>query len=65
MIPNPVLETTFISKETTYTLDFRVILLYLFGVILSAFGKFIEDFLRNLTCWEKIKNGVVIAAENL
>jgi hypothetical protein len=28
--------------------------------ILSVFGRFIEDYLTNLTCWEKSKNSAVL-----
>jgi hypothetical protein len=59
-IPKPVLETTLITKETTYTSDFRKYFVVSFWshsirTFLSASGRFIEIYLRNLTCWEKTK----------
>jgi hypothetical protein len=33
--------------------------------ILNVFGKFIEDYLRNLTCWENSKNRFVISTPKL
>jgi hypothetical protein len=50
MIPKPGLETKLITKETTYTLDFG-------KHIFVSFRRFIEDYLRNLTCWDKTKYG--------
>jgi hypothetical protein len=53
-IPITVLETTLITKESTYTLDFRkwfVVSFWSHSIrgIFSAFGRFIEDYLRSLT----------------
>jgi hypothetical protein len=64
-IRKPVLETTLITEETAYTLDFRknfVVSSWSQLGIFSAFGRFIEDYLSNLTCWEKTKYGVVISS---
>jgi hypothetical protein len=65
-ISKPVLETTLFTKETMCTLDFTKYFVVSFEVtqILksSAFGRFIDDYLRNLTCWEKTKYGVVISS---
>jgi hypothetical protein len=33
--------------------------------ILSVFGRFIEDYLRNLKCWEKSKNRFGLSAPKL
>jgi hypothetical protein len=33
--------------------------------IWSVFGRFIEDYLRNLTCWEKSKNRFGFSAPKL
>jgi hypothetical protein len=54
-IPKTVLETTLITKKSTYTLDFRKYFVVSFGVTqLGHFQCFwkIEHYLRNLTYWE-------------
>jgi hypothetical protein len=33
--------------------------------IFSVFGRYIEDYLRNLTCWEKSKNRFGLSATKL
>jgi hypothetical protein len=62
-IPKPVLETTLISKETTYILDFRKYFVESFWIhsIRTFSVLFIENYLKNLTCWEKTKYGIVIS----
>jgi hypothetical protein len=56
-----VLKTRLKIKETTYSLFF---VKYLVAKdIFSIFGIFIEVYLRNLTCWEKSKNGFGLSAQ--
>jgi hypothetical protein len=46
-IPKPVLETTLITKGTTYTLDFRkYFVVSLWRHSIRAFSVFLEDILR-------------------
>jgi hypothetical protein len=54
-IPKTVLKTRLKMKETTYTLVFVKCLWSLSEAnkaMFSVFGIFIDDYLRNLTCWE-------------
>jgi hypothetical protein len=59
-IPKAVLKTRLTTKETTYTLVFVKYLVVSFPSLskkeFGVSGIFIEDYLRNLTCWEKSKN---------
>jgi hypothetical protein len=55
-----VLRTRLKTKETTYTLVFGNTLLSLSEGIFIVFGRFIEKYLRNLTCWEKSKKQIRI-----
>jgi hypothetical protein len=64
------LKTRLKTKETKYTVVFVKYLerpqgilrkqQLLNKVMFSVFGRFIEDYLRNLTCWKKSMYAVVI-----
>jgi hypothetical protein len=56
-IPKTVMKTRLKTKESTFIFAFRKIPCGLFPKLLekgtfSVFGRFIEDYLRNLTYWE-------------
>jgi hypothetical protein len=65
-IPKTVLKTRLKTKD----FGFRKIPCGVFAKplnkgIFSDFGRFIEDYLRNLTCWEKLKNRFGLSATKL
>jgi hypothetical protein len=68
-IPKTVLKTRQNQRNHVY-FDFRKIYCGLFSKplnkgIFSVFGRFIEDYLRNLMCWENSKNRFGISASKL
>jgi hypothetical protein len=69
--PKTFLKTKLKTKETTYTLVFGRRPSWVFpkplnlDIIFSVFGRFIEDYIRILTFWEKSKNRFGLSAPKL
>jgi hypothetical protein len=68
-ISKTVLKTRLKTKKTIYFNFWKIpccpFLKLLKKGIFSVFERFIEDYLRNLTCWEKSKNKIGLSATSM